>query len=522
MMPIRTELPTRVVYVGTDDEQDPPRLYSGNGEIAGYVALSYCWGGYQRHQTEKNRIERYMDALPLKELPKSLQDAIILTRALGIRYIWIDSLCIMQDCDEDKHREITRMANIYKNAIFTISAARAKSCEEGFLGVQNKRVSLLRVSIKLPMNCLNGAIGSVVLYPSRVQFRYNDGIVPIARRSWTYQEKLLSRRVVSLFEDAMEWSCYSCHLSDDRLGSDELGATDSGYLNVTKDLFERSHHLWQLLRLYSKQKHISPKDLRNLSILWWRAVQEYTLGSLSNLDDRLPAIAGIASEFHSMTGDVYIAGLWKSHLIRDLQWRTCPQFYELPNDTGNRDPKYDAPTWTWAFTHECTIWMSSKHYDLDSDRVEIIDCKVNLVSAFAPFGSVNGGELKIRAPLKFLNGREPEDMLGLKGNNRGSIGGVLFDGRSRRHVNELTSLRGGEASPIESTEVWFLGLSKHADLTYEPRGLALTKRADGLFERIGLFEIYVGDDWLEFGTAELDELRSSWGDDYVVTDVTTV
>jgi hypothetical protein len=515
LMPVRTELPTRVVYVGTDDGLDPPRLQSGNGEIAGYVSLSYCWGGSQRHQTERNRIEEYMHALPVERLPKSLQDAIFLTRTLGIQYIWIDSLCIIQDCDEDKDREMTKMANIYKNAIFTISAARAKSCNDGFLGVQERRAELLHDSIKLPMNCLNGAIGSVLLYSYRAQFPRND--TPTDKRAWTYQEQILSRRVVTFFNDAIEWSCTSSQMSDDGLDRIELGATDPALSNLSIPIFGRLGHVGHFSFLCSR-----PGDTTNLPGWWWRAVYEYTLGSLSDLDDRLPAIGGIASEFRDLTGDVYVAGLWMSHLTQDLQWAVYGQGGKPSDDTGNRDVKYDAPTWTWASVYECRIDSFSKQYNLDSERVEIIDCKVNLVSASAPFGSVNGGELKVRAPLKFLSYRQVEDMLALEDDKICPIGDINLDTRSRRRADEPTTLRGGAAPHIESTGVCCLGLSKHEDLNYESSGLVLAKRADGLFGRIGVFRIYVGDEWSNYGTAERDELRSSWGDDYVVTTITIV
>lgn len=516
-MPIRTELPTRVVYVGTDGGQDPPRLYSSNGKIAGYVALSYCWGGSQRHQTERNRIEGYMDALPWEELPKSIQDAIILTRALGIRYIWIDSLCIMQDCDEDKHREMARMINIYKNAILTISAARAKSCDEGFLGVQDKRVSLLQTSIKLPMACLNGAVGSVLLYPFRSLFQSGD--IPIDKRAWTYQEKTLSRRVVSFFNDAIEWNCATYHLSDDRLGINELSAKDAAYQKLVLPGRKRTN--WMSMLLYSTSEYLQILPVIP-ALLWPLTVYEYTLGSLSNLDDRLPAIAGIASECQRLTGDVYIAGLWMPYLIQGLQWRAYARSKESSNDTGNRDFKYYAPTWSWASVDGCIIKIPMEQHDLDSDRVEIIYCKIIQVSISAPLGAVNGGELEIRAPLKFLSDREVKEMLAQRFSDSKSIGVLFLDQRSQLHADELTTLHGGAAQLIEPTGVWFLGLSKHVDLTYEYSGLALAKRGDGLFERIGVFQMYVGEDWLEYGTTERNELRSSWGDDYVITTVTIV
>ena len=148
VMPIRTELPTRVVYVGTDKEHDPPGLHLGNREKAAYVALSYCWGGPQRHQTERNRIERYMHTLPVEELPKSLQDAILLTRALGFQYIWIDSLCILQDDTEDWKQESRSMHAVYKNAICNISASGFSDGVEGFLSTK-RRIDPVPVNVPL-------------------------------------------------------------------------------------------------------------------------------------------------------------------------------------------------------------------------------------------------------------------------------------------------------------------------------------------------------------------------------------
>lgn len=331
--------------------------------------------------------------------------------------------------------------------------------------------------------------------------------------------------MVSFFDNAIEWTCPSCDLSDDRLGIDEIDVTDPAYTDILAPLSGRMNYVSKVLYMVSGWRNEFLETLASLHIFWWRAVYEYTLGSLSNLDDRLPAIAGIATEFQILTGDVYIAGLWESHLISDLQWYVVPERLEaLLENTGNKDFKYAAPTWTWASIHESTIRglrSGRAHNRHDPDRVEIIDCKVNLVSPSAPFGSVNGGKLKIRAPLKFLSHRQIKEMALCYGGGK-YIGAVFFDWISWPHAVELTTLRGRAAPDIESTGVWCLGLSKHADLNYEFSGLTLAKRAYGLFERIGVFQIYVGDDWLEYGAAEKHELRASWGDDYVITTVTIV
>lgn len=516
-MPIQTALPTRVVYVGTDNHRDPPRLHLSNGQIAGYLALSYCWGGKQDHQTERTRIGQYMRALPLEALPKTIRDAIIFTRALGIQYIWIDSLCIIQDSQEDKEHELSRVANIYKGAVLTISAARASSCYEGFLGLQEDRIALLQDSVTLPMNNLDGVIGNVLFYHSRLRVRRDEDTPPIDLRAWTYQEQLLSPRVVSFHKDAMEWSCPSLLLSDDGMSNEELQVTDPVYLRLTEPFLKRTSYLSPLFYCSSQDLDKYPEHLASLSEDWWTAVYEYTLGLLSDLDDRLPAIAGIASEFHRITGDTYIAGLWRSSLSKDLLWRCA---YMSASDTGSRTFKYNAPTWSWASTHQCAILYTNKKYPVTSSRVEILDCKVDLASSLAPFGPVHGGRLQIRAPLKFLSDTEVDEMLRIGPHEASSkksrlIGRVLSD--------RPTEPQNGGTGQVEDLGVWFLGLSKNAQLPYESHGLTLKKRPDGLFERTGIFEIDSDNSWWgNVRTAELDKTRASWGDDYVVTVMTIV
>ena len=131
--------------------------------------------------------------------------------------------------------------------------------------------------------------------------------------------------MVSFFDNAIEWTCPSCDLSDDRLGISEIDVTNPAYTEILAPLSGRLNYVGKILYVVSRWRLEFRETLANIPIFWWRAVYEYTLGSLSNLDDRLPATAGIASEFQILTGDVYIAGLWESHLIDDLQWYVVPE-----------------------------------------------------------------------------------------------------------------------------------------------------------------------------------------------------
>lgn len=118
-------LPTRVIDVGSPDGRTEPRLYETSGEPGDYIALSHCWGGAQPLRTTKETICSLKTCIPWAELPNTFQDAIKVTRGLGIRYLWIDSLCIIQDDAQDWEREAANMAVIFEAAYLTIAATAA-------------------------------------------------------------------------------------------------------------------------------------------------------------------------------------------------------------------------------------------------------------------------------------------------------------------------------------------------------------------------------------------------------------
>jgi hypothetical protein len=96
-----------------------------------YVALSYCWGQDQTVKTTRNTLPAHLMSIDKAQLPRTIQDAITVCRNLDFRYLWVDSLCIVQD-GPDVHREVANMAHYYGGASLTIAAASAANCSEGF------------------------------------------------------------------------------------------------------------------------------------------------------------------------------------------------------------------------------------------------------------------------------------------------------------------------------------------------------------------------------------------------------
>lgn len=138
-------LPTRVIDVGEGAYSDSVRLYcSKKDEEGSYVALSHCWGKFTDEQRErfctfKRNINDRVRGIETSTLPKSFRDAIRVTRELGQRYIWIDSLCIIQDDSEDWRREANTMEMVYSMAYITIAATSAHHSTQGFLKPRRQR-----------------------------------------------------------------------------------------------------------------------------------------------------------------------------------------------------------------------------------------------------------------------------------------------------------------------------------------------------------------------------------------------
>lgn len=195
-----------------------------------YIALSHCWGNTRHIVTEKVNIESHKRGIPLDNLPKTFQDAVELTKSIGLRYVWIDSLCIIQDDIHDWEKEAAKMAHVYRNAYCTVAATGSKSDQEGIF-LQRPRQDVF----KLAYNAANTYIAAT----------YNEDDVaamlelhksPLSTRAWTMQERLLSRRIIHFTDTRVIWECCTRSETEDGL---VLGPDDFGSI-LTQSLFEFS------------------------------------------------------------------------------------------------------------------------------------------------------------------------------------------------------------------------------------------------------------------------------------------
>lgn len=209
-----TKLPTRVIDVGLAENSQQPRLIVTNNDVGKYVALSHCWGSLMEStagnyaRTLRVNLETMQHGIPLKMLPQNFQDAIVIARKLQLRYVWIDALCIIQDDPADWATEAARMNEVYGSAHLTVAATSAMSSTDGFL----KRSVDTACSIPYYKDIHGDPAGYLFLAYMQMggdQGSWSDNVDNSRwnTRGWTFQERLLSRRVLHFTNRKIFWEC---------------------------------------------------------------------------------------------------------------------------------------------------------------------------------------------------------------------------------------------------------------------------------------------------------------------------
>lgn len=205
-----TALPTRLLDVGNPDEQDHKldivHLVRGSDATTQqYVALSHCWGQIPEEEkmefcTTQGNIDRRQRGFSVSELPKTFQDAITVTRDIGVRYIWIDSLCIIQygDNKADWETQSRLMESVFSQAYCTIAATAAADSNAGFL-MRDLRVESVYV---------RDTSGNEFYVSNDIDdFDKDVGKAKLNTRAWVMQEGVLSRRIIHFSANQVYWEC---------------------------------------------------------------------------------------------------------------------------------------------------------------------------------------------------------------------------------------------------------------------------------------------------------------------------
>ena len=377
------------------------RLVKGSecGKNSEWATLSHCWGLHPTFLKLTSEILSQLELeIPMNSLPRTFKDASKFCDSIGIKFIWIDSLCIIQQGDgskEDWFHHITEMRQVYRNATLNIAAEWAISAEDGIFR-ERDTISLQRPVIQLDSGPMKGCWQ--IESDSEILDLFSTS--PLSSRAWVMQERFLSTRMVSFNAEQVYWRCNHGFKSE---------RFPKGYHNhVAPPIFCRS--------LYTEYQHQSEfvryegqgSAKSRMLVQFLTEVSGYSGCALTYPDsDKFAAFSGIAAEYSHLFKEEYIAGFFKSHLPWALAWQVeNPKPIQMDRKVGA--PFYRSPSWSWAATDQ-EVQSSIAHSFYDSafdpkfdgpiNLLEITDTHVELVDPENKFGPLLHASLKLHASL---------------------------------------------------------------------------------------------------------------------------
>ncbi|KAK8879905.1 heterokaryon incompatibility protein-domain-containing protein [Apiospora arundinis] len=367
--PEKLQFPLRLIDVSCD----PPRLREfqpGEQEekLHPYIALSHCWGNSQPLRTLIRNISSHSRGIPLDILSPTYKDAVRVCQRLGISYLWIDSLCIIQDSDEDWGKQSSQMWAVYANAEIVVAAARDVPDGQGFLG---PRMPFTDVPLTIDHPFKEKASLSLVY---RLVEPHRENERSVESRGWTLQESISATRYLVFGTSEVSWRCHKGVKCECGISSDDPDPK------------------WRWLRPDSSRQ-VDPHAEWRMSV-----VLGYSTRQLTKSEDVLFAVSGLAQQFHARFGGNYLAGLWQDDLLYELAWSA--------GSSASMRNCY-MPSWTWASVTGVMIpdIGATVAKSKVTPFVTVVDAWTRLATVNNPFGHVTDAAITLRGVAVKLKAR---------------------------------------------------------------------------------------------------------------------
>lgn len=344
-------------------KKDEIRLYDFESGTDRYACLSHCWGARHEVQTRRSNLELHKEGILTNTLSKTFRDVIKFVSHLGIQFLWIDSLCIVQDDENDRSREMAAMCDIYRGCWICVAATAARDGSDGLFATvppEFRGADLENDHADEGVHFFR----KIPHWPSLVPNKEETlRLWPLLTRAWVFQERRLAPRVLHFTSHELIWEC-------------------SVNTKCECAFFNMTGHAWKATLAHESAQ-------RSLSVRFWHTqVAQYTTLNLSRPGDKLPAIGGLAKDASFLRTGRYLAGLWEDSLVQDLSWRAI--WTPRPSvDVAPKPSTWRAPSWSWA-SIDTQVGFSSNF----KPRCTVIsvDCTGKGTN---PFGEVLSGTLTL-------------------------------------------------------------------------------------------------------------------------------
>ncbi|KAL2059893.1 hypothetical protein VTL71DRAFT_10048 [Oculimacula yallundae] len=392
----RVGLPSRLVEIQMTGGELLLRLCPRENFPAhvSYATVSHCWGDYEFLKLSRKNLTFFQVNIPISGLTKTFQDAVGVAYGLGFQYIWIDSLCIIQDDNQDWSKEAPRMATVYGGSSLNIAATGARDGRDGLFFNRDQTISLSQkplVKAKANMLFSPSMAPSSFVFPraecnessdtdttlsdsKRVRlwlailahskaylqeesllreqqlfycidsdlYKRSLASQSLLSRAWVFQERILAPRTLHFGTHQIAWECQN------------QTCFETFPNGIPDELFGDEDILRGMPMVQAKA--------RGFEASWKRIVSVYSQCVLTNTSDKLMAIAGVAESFTEKYHGSYIWGLWRDHLPRALLWRIFGH--------ATRSP-LRSPSWSWIGIDGC-VELYDAHDSEDKDICTVI------------------------------------------------------------------------------------------------------------------------------------------------------
>jgi hypothetical protein len=390
-----------------------------------YVTLSHCWGTNPTtgHQLIKANLSKYQAGVDLSDLPPTFREAIVFAARLpNVGFIWIDSLCIIQDDEVDWLKQSATMEKVYSNTFLNISATDSGNTKGGLFrerdpellrededtlnvaglpgidttgpGERDSHIDHMNSSMRAALPHLRRCtILDVSFWTRRVDR------APVNRRGWVLQERLMSPRVLHFCKDQVAWECREFDAAEGH-------PQDMPILQKVVDGVFGKSRVRSLLANLGKpgsdpQQHVQALEL------WGEIVEEYSMTAITRSSDKLIALSGLARLLSSnMKTTRYVAGLWELHIECQLLWYVKPLFRERDSffencSTAPREDEYRAPSFSWAAV-DAHQMRGIKYGDVTSEDtlIKVEDITVVSMEGSDDFGVLTHAALLLHGKLR--------------------------------------------------------------------------------------------------------------------------